>query len=150
MNVKHAMLCTLVAANLLGGELWAANQPQAATPQAASGTKATFSIPSSARRAKGRPGQRLKQIDVAAQQRDQKRKELLAEEAKQLQALAKDRTLTRQQKMEKSRLIHQQTEEQVKTQMSPEELKNYEAGKERSRILRAKLKKQKEQTSAPK
>lgn len=147
MEVRTFAVCTAVGLLLAGGQVFAASGQDAAGQKTAG--KAVFTVPSSARMPKGRPGQRLKPIDVAAQQRAAKRKELRAEEGSQLKALSRDRTLSRDEKLEKARQLKKETEEKLKAQMSPEELKSYQAAKDKEQALKAKQGKHKQKEKAP-
>lgn len=83
----------------------------------------------------------LRKVDNDRMTREQRDKirQFVDEEVKQLQALGRDKSLARQQKMEKARQIRAAKQEKIKEILTPEQLKKYEETREKDRAFREKL-----------
>ena len=88
---------------------------------------------------RGYPGYRLNKLEdmpKAGQEKTNKIGLVIEDERKQMKALGEDRSLTKEQKKEKFRQIHEATEEKIKALLSPAELKKSEESREKSRQFR--------------
>jgi len=94
-------------------------------------------VPGQMRR--GYPGYRLKRQDEMPKPANEKTNKivlLIEDERKQIKALGEDRSLTKEQKKEKARQIHEATEDKIKAILPPEVLKKHEESREKARQLR--------------
>jgi hypothetical protein len=95
-------------------------------------------------------GYKLIKVDKNALTKEQHAKiqQLLEDEAKQFQALSRDRSIPKEKKPEAARQIRETTQVKIKALLTPEQLKNYEAAEEEDRAFREKLLQKKLQKQA--
>ncbi len=129
---KEMMFFVLVA--VTGVSIWLG--------QTASAQDVTGNMDASGYTRRGVPGgTRLRKVDKDAMTKEQqgKIKQLMNEEAEQLKALSRDRSLSRAQKMEQARQIREANQDKIKALLTPEQLKKYEEASEKKRAFREKL-----------
>ncbi len=92
-------------------------------------------------------GARLRKVDKDAPTKEQqgnierqgKIRQLVDEEVEKLKALSRDRSLSKEQKMEKARQIREATQNKIKALLTPEQLKKHEEATEKKRVFQEKL-----------
>ena len=99
-------------------------------------TQVPGQAPAAVQMRKGYPGIQLRKMDGnQTVPKDQKNRisRLAEEERQQLRSISADRTLTREQKLEKVRQIRAATHDKINALLSPEERKRYEKSQENER-----------------
>lgn len=146
MKKRTMIFVMIVAAELMVwrvGPALAQDEQSTAEPSVQTQGAGQEQVPGQMRR--GYPGYRLNKLDEtpkAAQEKTNKIALVIEDERKQMKALGEDRSLTKEQKKEKFRLIIEATEAKIKALLPPAEQKKYEESREKARQFReAKLKK---------
>ena len=93
-------------------------------------------------------GYKLKKIDGNATDNQDKIKKIMNDEAMQLKAVSQEMTLTKEQKMEKTRQITEASQAEIKALLTPERLKKYEEACQKKQVIRDKLRQRKMQKTS--
>ena len=147
MNKGKIIFAMIAAAGLMAwrvGPASAQDEQSKAEPSVQTQGADQGQVPGQMRR--GYPGYRLNKLDEmpkAAKEKTSKTSLLIENERKQMKALSEDRSLTKEQKMEKARQIREATEDKIKALLPPAEQKKLQESREKARQLREAMRKRK-------